>query len=251
MKIAVETSQNVVVEFEASTAQKRAIALLIDLVIRGLIALAFFLLYLLLAFIFWFTGSTIFLTFYYVLAYSVIIGYDLILEYFNNGQSIGKKMMKIRVVSLDGYKPSFYNLFIRWIFWPIDITMLLGTVAYISVGITKNSQRIGDILAGTTVVDLFDSKRHEVLLMDKLKFEKTYKVTYPNLTSALNDKDIQTIIQLVKKYGFRTDVLKKLVIKVESITGALYSPQEHKTFQNYLALIINDYNFMSLQKTLV
>ncbi|MBE6571828.1 MAG: RDD family protein [Ruminococcaceae bacterium] len=62
-----------------------------------------------------------------------------------NGQSVGKRIMKIKVVDMDGNKPSIFNLIIRNItifIWPVEAILVL-----------LNKQRLGDILAKTKVVD--------------------------------------------------------------------------------------------------
>ena len=62
-----------------------------------------------------------------------------------NGQSIGKRIMRIRVVDLNGKKPSLFKLVIRNItifIWPVEALLVL-----------LDKQRLGDRLAKTKVVD--------------------------------------------------------------------------------------------------
>ena len=61
-----------------------------------------------------------------------------------NGQSIGKKIMKIKVVDLNDNKPSLFNLIIR------NITILIWHVEALLVLLDK--ERLGDRLAKTKVV---------------------------------------------------------------------------------------------------
>ena len=61
-----------------------------------------------------------------------------------NGQSIGKRIMKIKVVDLNCNKPSLFNLIIR------NITILIWPVEAIFVLLDK--ERLGDRLAKTKVV---------------------------------------------------------------------------------------------------
>ena len=48
--------------------------------------------------------------------------YHLLFEVFNNGQSIGKASLRIRVVKLDGSQPDLGSLLIRWLLRILDIT---------------------------------------------------------------------------------------------------------------------------------
>ena len=43
----------------------------------------------------------------------VLIGYFCVFQYFNNGQTLGKKIMKIKVVSIDNKKINFSNYLLR------------------------------------------------------------------------------------------------------------------------------------------
>lgn len=47
---------------------------------------------------------------------ALFIGYFIIFGYMNNGQTLGKKVFKIRVVKKDGEKASFCNILIRSLF---------------------------------------------------------------------------------------------------------------------------------------
>ena len=61
-----------------------------------------------------------------------------------NGQSIGKRIMKIKVVDLNGNKPSLFNLIIRnitIIIWPVEALLVL-----------LDKERLGDRLAKTKIV---------------------------------------------------------------------------------------------------
>lgn len=66
-----------------------------------------------------------------------------------NGQSIGKIVLKLSVISYKTGKPcSIVQAFLRNVFSPIlgwiDVVLMLG----------KKRQRLGDLFAGTVVVDL-------------------------------------------------------------------------------------------------
>lgn len=62
-----------------------------------------------------------------------------------SGQSIGKRILKIKVVDLDGNTPKLFNLIIR------NITILIWPIEAILVLLDK--PRLGDILAKTKVVE--------------------------------------------------------------------------------------------------
>ncbi|RLI87674.1 MAG: hypothetical protein DRO76_01945 [Candidatus Altiarchaeales archaeon] len=69
------------------------------------------------------------------------------------GQTIGKRITKIKVVKTNGERAGWIKILIRNLFRFIDV---IGPSPYavgmISIMVTKNRQRIGDIIAGTIVV---------------------------------------------------------------------------------------------------
>jgi len=89
-----------------------------------------------------------------VLFVTVVIAiiYTLFLEGFWKGQTIGKKVLRIRVVNEKTGKPeTVTQSFIRNILRIID-NQLLGLVALVLIIFTKRKQRVGDLLAHTVVV---------------------------------------------------------------------------------------------------
>lgn len=119
--------------------------------------------------------------------------YYVLLETFMNGKTVGKMLLKTRVVKLDGSKPSFANYFVRWILRIIDVVLTTGAGAAITILMKGNGQRIGDIAAGTTVI----SEKEKLTINDTLikDIPNDYVPTYSQVT-LLNDSDMQTIKNL-------------------------------------------------------
>lgn len=69
-------------------------------------------------------------------------------ELFLRGQTLGKRMSGIRVVRLDGFGLDPAGIFVRKIFRVIDQLPPLWVVPLLS----KQSQRLGDMVAGTVVI---------------------------------------------------------------------------------------------------
>jgi len=65
-----------------------------------------------------------------------------------HGQTIGKRMSKIRVVKSDGFSLDPLSIFIRSLFRVVDQLPILWIVPVLSA----SSQRLGDMVAGTIVV---------------------------------------------------------------------------------------------------
>jgi len=164
--------------------------------------------------------------------------YYVLLETFWDGKTIGKSIMKTRVVKLDGSKPSFANYFVRWILRVVDVVMTFGGAATLTILIKGNGQRIGDIAAGTTVI----SEQQTVSIKDTILKEipLDYVPTYSQVT-VLNDKDIQMVKNLydeaVRKGNHNIIVnLHYRLIKVMAV-----EPKEKPI--DFVSKVIKDYNY--------
>lgn len=70
------------------------------------------------------------------------------------GRTIGKLLMGLVVIQFNGQRCTWWQAFLRTLLRPLEVNpVLLGALpAAICVVFSKNRQRIGDKLAGTTVV---------------------------------------------------------------------------------------------------
>jgi len=86
-----------------------------------------------------------------LIAFAIYWGYFVLFEMYTNGQSPGKKYMKIRVVQVEGGGISFNSIAIRNLLRVVDA---IGgyAVAGITMFVTKKVQRLGDLAAGTVVI---------------------------------------------------------------------------------------------------
>src|ERR1700747_2522173 len=110
--INITTSQNIDIDYEIAGLCERIVARLID---YGIFILLFILAAIILG-----ASETVrespMPVFVLYIIYGVLYGfYDLVCEIFMNGQSIGKKVMKIRVISLDGSRPTISQFLLRWV----------------------------------------------------------------------------------------------------------------------------------------
>ncbi|HEX6892332.1 MAG TPA: RDD family protein [Chryseolinea sp.] len=67
------------------------------------------------------------------------------------GQTLGKKAFRLYVVDLQGESPSIIHTFLRRMLDIIEMSFF-GIPALIAINHTEKNQRIGDMIAGTTVI---------------------------------------------------------------------------------------------------
>src|SRR5437588_5254450 len=120
--INITTSQNVDIDYEIAGLGERIVARLIDYAIFVLI---FIMSFTILGATEALRDSSVRTVVLYIIFGSLYVFYDLVCEIFMSGQSIGKKVMKIKVISLDGSRPTISQFLLRWLFRIVDFTITL------------------------------------------------------------------------------------------------------------------------------
>ena len=88
-----------------------------------------------------------------VLVFVLMSGYFAVFEWIWNGQTPGKRWLKLRVIREDGRPISFFEAMVRNLLREFDIMPFpFYSVGLISVFATERDQRVGDLVAGTVVV---------------------------------------------------------------------------------------------------
>ena len=141
-----------------------------------------------------------------------IMFYSLAFEAMSNGQSPGKKARNIKVVRLNGGSPTFANYLLRWLIRPIDI-LLNGAVAIASIIITKNGQRLGDLVAGTTVV----KSTQRIKFSDIKTIRDESHVVQFRQVRRLNDQQINLIRKALqtRRDGYSAEGVTELAKKIK------------------------------------
>lgn len=164
--------------------------------------------------------------------------YDLVCEVLFNGQSIGKKLMKIKVVSLDGAQPSTGQYFIRWIFRIIDFTLTANLLGFLCVAVSEKKQRIGDIVAGTTLI-----KTQPATKIEHIAFHPTDEDYVPQFSAVhlLADRDIELVHEVIRTYyrTYNTELIYSMAAKVSEFLGI--SIPEGMNEMQFLKTVSSDY----------
>jgi uncharacterized RDD family membrane protein YckC len=240
--IQIQTAQNVNIEYPIATIGDRVVATIIDLLIMTgyLIAVIFIFI--------WLLDLTDDSGFYYPVAYFVILYlplffYHLLCEAFLNGQSFGKKIMKMRVVKLDGTQAGIGSYFLRWIIAPVDIYFTYGSVGLITILINGKGQRLGDLAANTTVVKLKAQAKLDDTILHATPVK--YEVKFQQV-SLLNDKDIAIVKEVLDLNYKQPDAMM-----YERIIQTTKDAIEKKIGVNsdlhpltFLDTVLKDYNYM-------
>lgn len=181
---------------------------------------------------------------YFIIVAVIFVFYDLICEQFLNGQSIGKRISKIKVISLNGNRPTFGQYLLRWLLRLVDFGMTGGLAALVSAIVTENGQRIGDIAAGTAMI-----RTQPRTKIDNLVFrpsDDSYVPVFKEV-SQLNDQDVALIAEVIQNYARTGNNM--LVFNMAQRTKehlGIVSPRDMNDMV-FLQTIVKDYSHISAQ----
>jgi len=163
--------------------------------------------------------------------------YHLVMEALSTGQSLGKKLMRIKAITLEGGEPSLSQYVIRWLFRLIDIGFFFMP-GFFSIILSARSQRIGDIVAGTIMIDTRATTSWQDTIFTEI--ETNYKPKYPQVMQ-LSDKDINTLKGIIGAVRKRNDY--ELAYRIsERIQSKLNMQAEEEPLQ-FLQRLLKDYNY--------
>ena len=89
-----------------------------------------------------------------VVVFAMFWGYYMVFEVTTNGQSLGKRVLGLRVIKEGGYPISFADAAIRNLVRIVDFLPFCYGVGLLSMLINKNWRRLGDLAAGTLVIKI-------------------------------------------------------------------------------------------------
>ncbi len=232
----IETAQNVNIVQNVAGVGDRILAYLVDSIILGIYII-------LMVILFSWLEMEDDLSFIVIMTVGLpVFLYHLLFEMFWNGQSPGKRVMKLRVVKIDGSKPAFTNYFIRWLLRIIDLSLTSGALALVTILLNGKGQRLGDIAATTTVI----SEKPTMFLSQTLLVDipEDYTPLYPQVT-VFTDNEMQTIKSVYNeaKYNGNHNVILTLAAKVSDVMEITY---EGTPFA-FVNKVIKDYNFYTQQ----
>jgi uncharacterized RDD family membrane protein YckC len=256
--IKVPTSFNIDVEFEIPEFYRRLISLLIDVLIE------FFYLKIIIEVI----GENDLEAIGFLLVLPILI-YHVVFEITMNGQSVGKKIMGIKVVSENGGRASISQFLIRWLLrisdvWIVFLILILASgagfgrdaemtfivlaaLAFLITDIvlvvsSKKGQRIGDILAHTILIRTNTKASIEETVFQEVA--DSYTPSFPQIMQ-LSDKDInaiKSILETAKKKGdFNMAATASEKIKAHLKIDSPMSPFD------FLEVLLKDYNYLSVK----
>jgi uncharacterized RDD family membrane protein YckC len=167
-----------------------------------------------------------------------VMFYSLYMHILFNGRTVGKMVLKTRVVKIDGGPVHWSNYLTLWMLRIVDIWIVSGAVGLLSILFSERRQRVGDFAAGTVVISTKNKVKISHTILEELT--ETYEPKFTNVTK-LTDKDVrlikETYLIASSSADYKTlNALRKKIESILEIKSEFYDKQ-------FIETIFKDYNY--------
>lgn len=252
-----QSAQNVKIDYELASPIQRVASALIDGVLIALYIL-------LISIVAGSSGIENYMIIELILIKLPWIFYHPAMEFLAQGQTLGKNMLGIRVVTYDGERPGLREIFTRWIFkgyflwigfsfasflggapelFMMGIVQLsIGFIGFIYASISARRQRLGDVMANTLVIRNRSSVRYSLKDVLSIKSQENYTPQYPNVVR-FTDEDMLLVKNTIQRVKANPNPeTKKFAIELADrsakLIGLVETPPKRLKF---LQTILHDY----------
>ncbi len=142
-----------------------------------------------------------------LIAYFVVsIGYGVFTEWAWRGQTLGKRIMRLRVMDAQGLRLQFHQVLMRNLLRFADLLPACYLVGGVAMFLSRRAQRLGDLAANTVVVHI---PRHAEPDLDQLLAGKFNSLRqYPHLEARLRQRATPEEARLALQSLVRRDDLE-------------------------------------------
>ncbi len=172
-----------------------------------------------------------------------VLCYCPLCEIFNNGQTIGKRLLKMQVVKADGSQPGIGAYLLRWLLFIVDGPTMMGAGVLVML-LNDRRQRLGDLAAGTMVIKLQSYHRMKVSLDEYSYLSNNYRPTYPQ-ASDLSLEQAELINQTIQLPDGDPRI-QALAAKVKQALGVEARANHDDSL--FLYVIARDYRYYALEE---
>lgn len=196
-----------------------------------------------------------------------VFTYHLFCETLWNGQSVGKRLLGLRVVNDNGGKASLGQYMIRWLLRASDLTlplivlaMMFGQLGYLKalwitvlmfiadlilIATSKQGKRLGDLAAGTMLISIKNKGNLEDTIF--MEVEQNYTPLFPQVMR-LSDRDINTvkgILDTGRKAG-NYQMVENASMRIKNVLNIDNTMPAY----DFLDTLLKDYNYLSVKNNI-
>lgn len=204
-----ESSQYVSIEFPLANAGQRLLAAIIDMSI--------FFIYFIVVVSFFGDSTALNSNSYgdflwFLIVKSPWVFYNPLCEYFLHGQTLGKYILGIKLMTLNGERPGLKEVFSRWIFkgdflWltpmvfpyypffdfmTLFFLFMIGFMGIFVINFSQRKQRLADVISNTIVIKVKHAEIYNLNDILSIKDMSNHEVKYPQVIR-FTDEDMMLI----------------------------------------------------------
>lgn len=170
-----------------------------------------------------------------LLTFGVVFGYNILLEGLMDGQTIGKRILRLRVVKDGGLPITLSESAIRNVLRFIDyLPGVMPIVGGLSIIISRSGKRLGDIVAGTIVVK---ELRTDVLVASHAHVTSTVEARKSGAkpSAKLTDKEFSFLELYINRRSSLSENIRQQYIS--DITTRFKDKLDTKAFSDAAAIV--------------
>lgn len=233
--ILINTVHHVRIEYELAAAMSRVIAFIIDMVLVSVLWLLFVL-------IFNAQGPEIALFFF--LPLTVFLCYYFFAELLMDGRTLGKKVMGLKVVRLDGERLTPGDLLLRTFFLLPDAWFSLGIPAILLINTSSKAQRLGDMVAQTVVILSTGNAKFGLKDILNIQTSEKYSPRFPAVRR-LPERDMLLIKDtIVRQYRYKNPAHNQAMLELANRCRRVLNIEEETKdipARELLEILLKDY----------
>jgi uncharacterized RDD family membrane protein YckC len=118
-----------------------------------------------------------------ILYFAISVGYGIVLEWRWHGQTLGKRVLGLRVVDAQGLRLQLSQVILRNLLRLVDMLPAIYLVGGLACFFSRNCQRLGDLAAGTIVARIRTPQPPDLEQVAPAKYNSL--LAYPHLSARL------------------------------------------------------------------
>jgi uncharacterized RDD family membrane protein YckC len=180
-----------------------------------------------------------------ILYFAVSIGYGIVLEWRWHGQTLGKRVMGLRVVDAQGLRLQLSQVVLRNLLRLVDMLPLVYLVGGVASFCSRNCQRLGDLAAGTIVAR--ERSAHAVDLEQMAPAKYNSLLAWPHLAARLRSlatpESVSIAVRAVsRRDGYeplaRIELFQELAAYFQSLVEFPEAAREGLTDEQYVRSVL-------------
>jgi uncharacterized RDD family membrane protein YckC len=165
-----------------------------------------------------------------LLAFFALNTYFIVFEWLMNGQTPGKKLVGIRVIKQGGYALGFTDTLLRNLLRAVDFLPAFYGVGLVSLILTPNSQRLGDLVTSTVIVHR-EPIQTDALLPEVLNAPAGENTLPAAQVAQVPSEVVETCVDFFRTVPllaprYRQELAAELVVLIQQTSGLACEPTQ-------------------------